>query len=92
MYRQANFRFAETVHSQITPGSMVWVQDYHLMLLPMILRGLVDGSSAGESQRAQLDKISEGIDEEFITSSEKIPDVKIGFFLHTPFPSSEIYR
>jgi trehalose 6-phosphate synthase len=50
MNSQVNFRFAETVHSHITPGSMVWVQDYHLMLLPMILRGLVDGSSAGESQ------------------------------------------
>ncbi|KAG1899422.1 glycosyltransferase family 20 protein [Suillus fuscotomentosus] len=81
MYRQANFRFAETVRSQITPGSMVWVQDYHLMLLPMILRGL-----------QELTKIAEGIEEEVNISSERIPDVKIGFFLHTPFPSSEIYR
>ncbi|KAG1747133.1 glycosyltransferase family 20 protein [Suillus paluster] len=92
MYRQANFRFAETVRSQITPGSMVWVQDYHLMLLPMILRGLVDGSSGGEYQKRELTKIAEGIEEEVCTSSERIPDVKIGFFLHTPFPSSEIYR
>ncbi|KAG1851580.1 glycosyltransferase family 20 protein [Suillus subalutaceus] len=59
MYRQANFRFAETVRSQITPGSMVWVQDYHLMLLPMILRGLVDGSSGGEYQKQELTKIAE---------------------------------
>ncbi|KAG1821814.1 glycosyltransferase family 20 protein [Suillus subaureus] len=92
MYRQANFRFAETVRSQITPGSMVWVQDYHLMLLPMILRGLVDGSSGGEYQKQELTKIAEGIEEEVNISSERIPDVKIGFFLHTPFPSSEIYR
>ncbi|KAG0705747.1 glycosyltransferase family 20 protein [Suillus ampliporus] len=92
MYRQANFRFAETVRSQITPGSMVWVQDYHLMLLPMILRGLVDGSSGGEYQKRELTKIAEGIEEEVIISSDRIPDVKIGFFLHTPFPSSEIYR
>lgn len=92
MYRQANFRFAETVRSQITPGSMVWVQDYHLMLLPMILRGLVDGSSGGEYQKRELTKIAEGIEEEVSISSERIPDVKIGFFLHTPFPSSEIYR
>jgi len=92
MYRQANFRFAETVRSQITPGSMVWVQDYHLMLLPMILRGLVDGSSGGEYQKQELMKIAEGIEEEVSISSERIPDVKIGFFLHTPFPSSEIYR
>lgn len=92
MYRQANFRFAETVRSQITPGSMVWVQDYHLMLLPMILRGLVDGSSGGEYQKQELTKIAEGIEEEVDISSERIPDVRIGFFLHTPFPSSEIYR
>jgi trehalose 6-phosphate synthase len=92
MYRQANFRFAETVRSQITPGSMVWVQDYHLMLLPMILRGLVDGSSGGEYQKQELTKIAEGIEEEVNISFERIPDVKIGFFLHTPFPSSEIYR
>jgi trehalose 6-phosphate synthase len=92
MYRQANFRFAETVRTQITPGSMVWVQDYHLMLLPMILRGLVDGSSGGEYQKQELTKIAEGIEEEVDISSERIPDVKIGFFLHTPFPSSEIYR
>lgn len=92
MYRQANFRFAETVRSQITPGSMVWVQDYHLMLLPMILRGLVDGSSGGEYQKRELTKIAEGIEEEVNITSERIPDVKIGFFLHTPFPSSEIYR
>ncbi|KAG2058547.1 glycosyltransferase family 20 protein [Suillus hirtellus] len=92
MYRQANFRFAETVRSQITPGSMVWVQDYHLMLLPMILRGLVDGSSGGDYQKQELTKIAEGIEEEVNISSERIPDVKIGFFLHTPFPSSEIYR
>jgi trehalose-6-phosphate synthase len=44
---------------------LVWVQDYHLMLLPSMLRERM------------------GDDES---------NVKIGFFLHTPFPSSEIYR
>ncbi|KIJ66704.1 glycosyltransferase family 20 protein [Hydnomerulius pinastri MD-312] len=92
-YRQANLKFAEAVRSQITPGAMVWVQDYHLMLLPMILRGLVDGSASGDWQKQELSKITEGIEEEnFSTNTEKIPGVKIGFFLHTPFPSSEIYR
>ena len=91
-YRQANLQFAETVRSQITPGAMVWVQDYHLMLLPMILRGLVDGSASGDWQKRELSKITEGFEESFSTNTEKIPGVKIGFFLHTPFPSSEIYR
>ncbi|KAL4062134.1 alpha,alpha-trehalose-phosphate synthase t [Scleroderma citrinum] len=91
-YRQANMRFAEAVRSQVTPGTMVWVQDYHLMLLPMMLRGLVDGSAGGEWQKRELSKITEGIEESFVTDKEKVPGVKIGFFLHTPFPSSEIYR
>ncbi|KAI9323685.1 glycosyltransferase family 20-domain-containing protein [Dichotomocladium elegans] len=40
---------------------LVWVNDYHLMLLPGMLR-------------------------------EKLPGVVIGFFLHIPFPSSELFR
>jgi trehalose 6-phosphate synthase len=49
----------------VQDGDLVWVHDYHLMLLPEMLR-------------------------EEIGFSKK--NVKIGFFLHTPFPSSEIYR
>lgn len=44
---------------------MVWVHDYHLMLLPKMLR-----EELGDRKK----------------------NVKLGFFLHTPFPSSEIYR
>jgi trehalose 6-phosphate synthase len=44
---------------------LIWVHDYHLMLMPAMLR------------------------EEL---GDKVKNVKIGFFLHTPFPSSEIYR
>jgi len=93
-YRQANMQFAEAVRTQITPGAMVWVQDYHLMLLPMLLRGILDGrNNVGSFTNDELSKITEGID---VTAFEDIqpptPGVKIGFFLHTPFPSSEIYR
>ncbi|KAF8824978.1 hypothetical protein HHX47_DHR7000543 [Lentinula edodes] len=93
-YRQANMQFAEAVRQQITPGAMVWVQDYHLMLLPMLLRGLIDGNKAGgEYTVNELHKITEGIEGEDPTiTKEKVPGIKIGFFLHTPFPSSEIYR
>lgn len=94
-YRQANLAFAEAVKLQLKPGSMVWVQDYHLMLLPMLLRGLIDGTSTGSSTAlAELSRITEGIEGEDITVSKpaSIPGIKIGFFLHTPFPSSEIYR
>ncbi|EPQ52619.1 alpha,alpha-trehalose-phosphate synthase TPS1 subunit [Gloeophyllum trabeum ATCC 11539] len=94
-YRQANMRFAEAVRQVLTPGSMVWVQDYHLMLLPMMLRTLVDGKEkAGETTRTELPKIIEGIEAEDggLPESQSFEGIKIGFFLHTPFPSSEIYR
>jgi trehalose 6-phosphate synthase len=95
-YRQANMRFAEVVRQQITPGAMVWVQDYHLMLLPMFLRGLIDGSTGSDVTRGELAKITEGIGgEAFKPNAQEprdVPGIKIGYFLHTPFPSSEIYR
>ncbi|KZS92464.1 glycosyltransferase family 20 protein [Sistotremastrum niveocremeum HHB9708] len=92
-YREANLRFAETVRSQLRDGDMVWVQDYHLMLLPMLLRGLISGSaSKGEITKQELDRVTEGISGGAPVVSERISNIKIGFFLHTPFPSSEIYR
>jgi trehalose 6-phosphate synthase len=91
-YRQANLRFAEAVRQQITPGAMVWVQDYHLMLLPMLLRGLIAGRQNGGLK--ELSEITEGIEGDVSSNgdSPSISGIKIGFFLHTPFPSSEIYR
>ena len=60
-HQLANRQFAEAVVPLYQPGDIVWVQDYHLMLLPAMLK-------------------------------EQRPQMKVGFFLHTPFPSSEIYR
>ena len=60
-YVAVNERFAATVARVAPPGASVWVHDFHLMLLPAMLRMLR-------------------------------PDVEIGFFLHIPFPSSEVYR
>jgi trehalose 6-phosphate synthase len=93
-YRQANLQFAEAVRRQITPGAMVWVQDYHLMLLPMLLRRLIDGrQSSNHSIVKELSGITEGIEGDGTNGvSPSISGIKIGFFLHTPFPSSEIYR
>src|ERR1700712_4943002 len=64
-YKEVNRLFAKTMAKDVQDGDLVWVHDYHLMLLPEMLR-------------------------EEIGTSKK--NVKIGFFLHTPFPSSEIYR
>ncbi|KIY70269.1 glycosyltransferase family 20 protein [Cylindrobasidium torrendii FP15055 ss-10] len=97
-YRQANLQFAEAVKTQLKPGSMVWVQDYHLMLLPMLLRGMIDGSTGSDNTHTELNRITEGMEEETAApvlpahTPLDVPGVKIGFFLHTPFPSSEIYR
>ena len=92
-YRQANMAFAEAIMTQLKPGSMVWVQDYHLMLLPMLLRTLNEGAAAVSDATAdEISRIMEGIQTEEYPSPPRIPNIKIGFFLHTPFPSSEIYR
>jgi trehalose 6-phosphate synthase len=64
-YKEVNRLFAKAVAKDVQDGDLIWVHDYHLMLLPEMLR-------------------------EEIGTTKK--NVKIGFFLHTPFPSSEIYR
>ncbi len=60
-YHEANRKFARAVVRVWRPGDVVWVHDYHLMLLPGMLR-------------------------------QRLPEARIGFFLHTPFPSSELFR
>jgi len=60
-YRAVNERFADAVCSQANEEDLIWIHDYHLLLLPQILR-------------------------------ERLPRARIGFFLHIPFPSSEIFR
>ncbi|KAK9390479.1 glycosyl transferase [Lipomyces mesembrius] len=64
-YREANRLFANVVADVVQDGDLVWVHDYHLMLLPAMLR-----EEIGQTKS----------------------HVKLGWFLHTPFPSSEIYR
>ena len=59
-YRRVNQRFAEAAAEVAEPGGVVWVQDYHLQLVPGLLR-------------------------------ELRPDLRIGFFLHVPFPPPELF-
>ncbi|MFT4648120.1 MAG: trehalose 6-phosphate synthase/phosphatase [Glaciecola sp.] len=61
VYERVNRRFAEATAAEAKPGDRVFIQDFHLMLVPAMLRALR-------------------------------PDLSIGFFLHIPFPSSEIFR
>jgi trehalose 6-phosphate synthase/phosphatase len=59
-YRAINERFADAVADLYRDGDDIWIHDYHLLLLPQMLRN-------------------------------RLPDAKIGFFLHIPFPSSEMF-
>lgn len=60
-YSEVNERFAQRVAAEYRPGDTVWVHDYQLCLVPVLLRQLV-------------------------------PEARIGFFLHIPFPSSDVFR
>ena len=60
-YQQVNGLFSEKLLEILQPSDTVWVHDYHLMLLPELVR-------------------------------QARPEATIGFFLHIPFPSYEIFR
>jgi trehalose 6-phosphate synthase/phosphatase len=60
-YRKVNESFSVSLLDAIRPDDTVWIHDYHLMLLPHLLR-------------------------------KSLPKIRIGFFLHIPFPQFEIFR
>ncbi len=60
-YKRVNQAFADAVLDVAEPEDTIWIQDYHLLLLPGFIR-------------------------------QRLPEATIGFFLHIPFPSSEVFR
>lgn len=60
-YLEVNKRFAKAAIAETKPGDLVWVHDYHLLLVPAMIR-------------------------------EARPDLRIGFFLHIPFPPEELFE
>jgi trehalose 6-phosphate synthase/phosphatase len=60
-YVNLNQAFADKVVKNYKRGDVIWIHDYHLLLVPNMIR-------------------------------KKLPDAQIGFFLHTAFPSSEVFR
>ncbi|GKT89171.1 glycosyltransferase family 20 protein [Colletotrichum tofieldiae] len=60
-YVNVNQAFADKIVKNWKRGDVIWVHDYHLLLVPGMVR-------------------------------KKLPDAKIGFFLHVAFPSSEVFR
>ena len=59
-YKEGNRAFGRAVAQIIEGNELIWVHDYHMMLLPRFIR-------------------------------EHSRKAKIGFFLHIPFPSSEVF-
>jgi alpha,alpha-trehalose-phosphate synthase [UDP-forming] len=59
-YRIVNRRFATAVTNIAPLGGTVWVHDYHLLLVPAMIR-------------------------------ERRPDLRIGLFLHIPFPNAQLF-
>jgi trehalose 6-phosphate synthase len=59
-YVAVNRRYAELTAASAARNAKVWVHDYHLQLVPALLR-------------------------------EMRPDLRIGFFLHIPFPPEELF-
>jgi trehalose 6-phosphate synthase/phosphatase len=60
-YKQVNQAFCDSLEDVLRPDDVVWVHDYHLMLLPRLLKA-------------------------------RRPGLSLGFFLHIPFPSFEVFR
>lgn len=60
-YVNLNQAFADKIVQEYKRGDIIWIHDYHLLLVPKMVR-------------------------------DKLPDAQIGFFLHTAFPSSEVFR
>lgn len=42
-YKEANMRFSERILERASEGDIVWIHDYHLMLVPGILRSRLKG-------------------------------------------------
>ena len=60
-YERVNRLFCDAVLETAEPGDLIWVHDYHFLLLPALLK-------------------------------QKMPGLRVGFFLHIPFPSFETFR
>jgi trehalose 6-phosphate synthase/phosphatase len=60
-YQRVNRAFASALAEVLQADDILWIHDYHLLLLPRLMR-------------------------------ERRPQMPIGFFLHIPFPSYEVFR
>lgn len=61
IYKEVNALFCTEILKHAEEDTIIWIHDYHLLLLPEMIR-------------------------------ERLPNAKIGYFNHIPFPSFEIFR
>lgn len=61
LYKAMNQAVADGIIKSYREGDTIWINDYHLLLTPKMVR-------------------------------DKLPNAKIGFFMHVAFPSSEVFR
>ncbi|KAF7369963.1 Trehalose-6-phosphate phosphatase [Mycena sanguinolenta] len=47
-YSQANEAFASAITAVFCPGDLIWVHDYHLLLVPKLLRAVIPGGGRKE--------------------------------------------
>lgn len=57
----ANLAICPLCGAHTLQGDLIWIHDYHLLLVPSLVR-------------------------------QFLPEAAVGLFVHTPFPSSEIFR
>lgn len=46
-YEEVNYAFAQKIASVYQPGDLIWIQDYHLLLVPRMLRKMLPKSHVG---------------------------------------------
>jgi len=98
-YMQVNQKFSEVVASLVSGGDVVWVHDYHLALLPRMLReGRNESNIIGSSKdggRHSFIPSNGPIDQkrldEFV-GPKNPTSVRMIFFIHVPFPTSQVFR
>lgn len=100
-YMQVNQKFSEVVASLVEGGDVVWVHDYHLALLPRMLRearnevNIVGSSKEGGRKSFAIPTFSDnkqGASGGEYVGAHNPASVRMIFFIHVPFPTSQVFR
>ncbi len=97
-YIQVNQTFCDVVANLVSGGDIVWVHDYHLALLPRMLREarneknvVISTNTVGTSiTPLQLEDVDNN--KHVSVSGHHSKPVHMIFFIHVPFPTSQVFR